>query len=110
MNMSEQKNFGAFLMGFVIGSLSGAIASLLLAPQTGEETRQIIKDRAIELKDKSQETFEETKRKAEEAYKEILTKAQELGTTAAEKVSETVKKARKTVEVPPIETPEAPAE
>ena len=51
--MSEQKNFGAFLMGFVIGSLSGAIASLLLAPQTGEETRQIIKDRAIELKDKS---------------------------------------------------------
>ena len=45
--MSEQKNFGAFLMGFVIGSLSGAIASLLLAPQTGEETRQIIKDRAF---------------------------------------------------------------
>jgi gas vesicle protein len=97
MNMSEQKNFGAFLMGFVIGSLSGAIASLLLAPQTGEETRQIIKDRAIELKDKSQETFEETKKKAEEAYKEILSKGMKKGEEALEAVEEEVKTTKKKV-------------
>lgn len=95
--MSEQENFGAFLMGFVIGSLSGAIASLLLAPQTGEETRQIIKDRAIELKDKSQETFEETKKKAEEAYKEILSKGMKKGEEALEAVEEEVKTTKKKV-------------
>ncbi len=95
--MSEQKNFGAFLMGFVIGSLSGAIASLLLAPQTGEETRQIIKDRAIELKDKSQGTFEETKKKAEEAYKEILSKGMKKGEEALDAVEEEVKTTKKKV-------------
>ncbi len=108
--MSESNNFGSFVMGFVVGALSGAIASLLMAPQTGDETRQLIKDKAIELKEKGGVTFEETKKKAEEAYKEALTKAQELGTTAAEKVSETVKKAKKTVEVPSVDAPEAPAE
>lgn len=108
--MSESNNFGAFVMGFVVGALSGAIASLLMAPQTGDETRQLIKDKAIELKEKGGVTFEETKKKAEEAYKEAVTKAQEFGSTTVEKVSETVKKVKKTVEVPPIETPEAPAE
>jgi gas vesicle protein len=95
--MSEQKHFGAFLMGFVIGSLAGAITSLLLAPQTGEETRQIIKDRAIELKDKSQETFEETKKKAEEAYKEILSKGMQIGEEALETVEEEAKAVKKKV-------------
>ncbi len=37
--MSERDEFGAFLVGFVIGGLSGAIVSLLFAPQSGEETR-----------------------------------------------------------------------
>jgi gas vesicle protein len=97
--MSEQKNFGAFLMGFVIGSLAGAITSLLLAPQTGEETRQIIKDRAIELKDKSQETFEETKKKAEEAYKEIISISQGMikGEEAPDTVEEEAKAVKKKV-------------
>jgi gas vesicle protein len=48
-----------------------------MAPQTGDETRQLIKDKAIELKEKGGTTFEETKQKAEEAYKEALAKAQE---------------------------------
>jgi gas vesicle protein len=106
MNMSEQKNFGAFVMGFVIGSLSGAIASLLLAPQTGEETRQIIKDRAIELKDKSQETFEETKKKAEEAYKEVLSKGMQIGEEALETVEEEVKETKRKVKKAPEELEE----
>ncbi|HQK42742.1 MAG TPA: YtxH domain-containing protein [Anaerolineaceae bacterium] len=106
--MSESNNFGSFVMGFVVGALSGAIASLLLAPQTGEETRQLIKDKTIELSEKGSATFEETKKKAEEAYKEALAKAQEVGAEAAEKVTETVKKVKKTVEVPAADAPEAP--
>jgi len=59
--MSDKSNFGSFLMGFTVGALAGAIVSLLMAPQTGEETRQIIKEKTIELKDKGTETYEETK-------------------------------------------------
>ena len=54
--MAERDEFGAFLIGFIIGGLTGAAISLMLAPQSGEETRGYLKDRAIELKDKAQET------------------------------------------------------
>jgi len=107
--MSEDNDFGSFVAGFALGALAGAVVSLLMAPQSGEETRQIIKDRAIELKDKGDETFEETKRKAEIAYKDALAKAEELsavtkqqaeglGVTLKHKVEELRKTAEKTAE------------
>jgi len=51
--MSDRDDFGAFLIGFVVGGVAGAVTALLLAPQSGEETRAMIKDRAIELRDKT---------------------------------------------------------
>jgi len=36
---SDRDEFGAFLVGFIVGGLTGAIVSLLFAPQSGEETR-----------------------------------------------------------------------
>ena len=50
--MSDQgSDFGAFLAGFLIGGLVGAAVALLMAPQSGEETRKYIADKSIELKD-----------------------------------------------------------
>jgi len=49
--MSDHDDFGAFLIGFVVGGVAGAVAALLLAPQSGEETRALIKDKSIELRD-----------------------------------------------------------
>lgn len=83
--MSDESNFGSFVMGFTVGALAGAIASLLLAPQTGEETRQVIKEKAIELKDKSAESYEETKRRAEVAYQDAIRKADEVAKVRKEK-------------------------
>ncbi|MDD3949021.1 MAG: YtxH domain-containing protein, partial [Anaerolineaceae bacterium] len=83
--MSEETNFGSFVMGFTVGALAGAIASLLLAPQTGEETRQVIKEKAIELKDKGAESYEETKHRAEIAYQDALKKADELAQVTKDK-------------------------
>lgn len=86
--MSENNEFGSFVAGFAIGALAGAVVSLLMAPQSGEETRQIIKDRAIELKDKGTETFEETKLKAEAAYRDALAKAEELSAATMQQAEE----------------------
>jgi gas vesicle protein len=37
MKMAEQDNgFGTFLVGFIIGGITGAVVSLLYAPQSGE--------------------------------------------------------------------------
>lgn len=54
--MSDRDDFGAFLMGFVVGGVAGAVVALLFAPQSGDETRTLIKDKSIELRDKANVT------------------------------------------------------
>ncbi len=76
--MSERDEFGAFLVGFIVGGLSGAIVALLFAPQSGEETRALIKDKSIELRDKAQMTAEEALARAEAAAADARARADEL--------------------------------
>ena len=76
--MSERDEFGAFLVGFIVGGLSGAVVALLFAPQTGEETRALIKDKSIELRDKAQQTAEEALARAEATAQEARARADEL--------------------------------
>ena len=70
-------DFGAFLAGFVLGGLVGAVTALLLAPQSGEETRLQIHDKSIELKDKATETAEEYRVRADEFSKQAKVRADE---------------------------------
>lgn len=44
---------GAFLAGFVIGGLVGAAAALIMAPQSGEQTRAQLAARGQSLRDSS---------------------------------------------------------
>ncbi len=76
--MSDRDEFGAFLVGFVVGGLTGAVVALLFAPQSGEETRALIKDKSIELRDKVQVTAEEALARAEQLATEARTRAEEL--------------------------------
>jgi len=45
----EKSYGGEFMAGFLVGALVGAAAALLLAPQSGEETRTLIREKVIEL-------------------------------------------------------------
>ena len=85
-------DLGAFLAGFVIGGMLGAAVALLLAPQSGEETRTIIHDRSIELKDKAAEKAETARIKAEAAAAEARARADELAKLTQAKASELKKK------------------
>jgi gas vesicle protein len=76
--MAEKDNFGSFLIGFLVGGLAGAVVALLYAPASGDETRTVIKDKAIELKDKTVDTLDETYKKASVAATDAVSKAQEL--------------------------------
>ncbi len=40
---------GKFLTGFLVGATIGGVIGLLLAPQSGEETREMILDSSEEL-------------------------------------------------------------
>jgi gas vesicle protein len=76
--MSDRDEFGAFLVGFVVGGLTGAVVALLFAPQSGDETRALIKDKSIELRDKAQVTAEEALARAESMAADARTRAEEL--------------------------------
>ena len=60
-----------FMVGFVFGGLVGAFVGLLLAPQSGEQTRAQLAERGIELRDELQEKVptivEEQKGRVQEA-------------------------------------------
>ena len=92
--MSDRDEFGAFLEGFIVGGLSGAVVALLFAPQSGEETRALIKDKSIELRDKAQITAEEAIARAEAAAAEARARADELARQLRERGHEVVDDAR----------------
>ena len=86
--MSDRDEFGAFLVGFIVGGLTGAVVSLLFAPQSGEETRALIKDKSIELRDRAAHTAEEAIARAESAAAEAKQRADEYAKIAKERASE----------------------
>ncbi len=93
--MSEHGNdgFGSFLAGFVVGGLAGAIVALLFAPQSGAETRTLIKDKTIELKDKAASSYREFEDKTKEFTKETTEKAEAFYNQAKAKVESLKSKA-----------------
>ena len=88
--MADRDDFGAFLVGFVVGGLTGAVVALLFAPQSGEETRTQIKERGIELRDKAAKQAEAAIAKAESLAGEARTRGRE----AIEGVKKAVSKKR----------------
>jgi gas vesicle protein len=96
--MSDSNDFGAFLIGFIVGGLTGAAVSLLFAPQTGEQTRELIHDKAIELRDRASETVEEARLRAEEALEEAKHKTEEWSQLAKEQADELLHKGEKAIE------------
>lgn len=106
--MTSYNNEGAaFFAGLVIGGLVGAALALLLAPQSGEETRAQIRDRSLEYKDRAEERILEARQRATEAGhraqeqigvlqekgKEALAKGKQTASEALEKGKQTVNQA-----------------
>lgn len=91
---SERDEFGAFLVGFIVGGLTGAVVALLFAPQSGEETRALIKDKSIELRDRASQTAEEALARAEAAAAEARLRAEELTKEARIRAEELAREVR----------------
>lgn len=67
--------------GLVIGGLAGAGVALLLAPQSGKETRTQIQQKTMELRDRTAVTMDE-------AISQVKTKTQQLTEDVREKAGE----------------------
>ena len=94
-------DLGSFLAGFVIGGLIGAGVALLMAPQSGEETRALIADKSIELRDRAVETAGE-----------VQSQAGDFASQTAETYNQQVQRIQAAVDAgkkPPKKDAEAPA-
>ncbi|RMG99181.1 MAG: hypothetical protein D6706_05875 [Chloroflexi bacterium] len=101
--MSENNSdLGAFLAGFVIGGLVGAATALILAPQSGEETRARLANMSQEWRqtgqerihqyrqeylDKAGQVVAETRSRVQEQARIVLDTGKERASHVKEQVS-----------------------
>ena len=55
----SKDNSGSLMVAFVIGALTGAAVALLFAPATGEETRELIGQKAREGQARAREAMDQ---------------------------------------------------
>ena len=67
-----------FIAGFAVGAGLGAIAGILLAPQSGEETREAIGSMAKEVVQKTDETVRDIQDKADTIVSDMQSKGDEI--------------------------------
>lgn len=77
---------GAIFVAFLLGAIAGAATALLLAPQTGEETRRLLAQKAREGREKAGE--------AAQKGKEFVDRQRENVATAIERGKEAYHRAR----------------
>ncbi|MBI3913424.1 MAG: YtxH domain-containing protein [Chloroflexi bacterium] len=76
--MADESRGWEFFTGFLIGGVVGAAVALLLAPQSGEETRSLIRERGLELRTRGIELSEEARIRAEQLASDARQRAEEL--------------------------------
>jgi gas vesicle protein len=80
-------NSGTLMVAFVIGALTGAAVALLVAPATGEETREFLGQKAREGRDKAREAVDQG-RDYYRSQRENLVTAVERGRDAFQQARE----------------------
>jgi gas vesicle protein len=77
--MSNQlKPILSVIGGLIVGGLIGASVMLLAAPKSGVETRQQIRSKSLELKDKAISSYNDSRIKVNEAVSRVRSQASEL--------------------------------
>ncbi len=82
----DNGNAGAILVAFALGAIAGAATALLLAPQSGEETRRLLAEKAREGREKANESAQRGK--------EFLDRQRETLAAAIDKGKDAYQRAR----------------
>ena len=67
-----------FLAGFLVGGAIGAVAGILLAPKSGEETRAMLADTAKDVAKRADATVKEIQAKADDVVSDMQKKGDEI--------------------------------
>jgi len=90
--------FGAFFSGILIGGLVGAATALLLAPQSGEETRKQLSKSVGDIRDTAQDSLEDARERAEATIADARRRAERIVEEARERAEAIAQEAKTRVE------------
>lgn len=107
--LKYHSNIFGIAVGMLVGALAGAVTMLLLAPQSGKDTRLQIREKGIELRDRTAEMVEETMAQVRlnankitaggrEKIKELKKQGQELVVEQLDHVSEAAQAGKKAIQ------------
>ena len=82
------KQIGTLFVGLLAGAMAGVIATLLLAPQSGEETRTQIREKGVELKDKAETTYADLQERLDSTAAELRFEMEKLSARVEEAIPE----------------------
>ena len=95
-------NTAGVLVGMLIGAMAGAAAALLMAPQSGKDTRRQIQEKSIELRDRTTELVEDTvsqvRTTANNLTSGLKDRGQEIVVKQLDHVSEAAQAGKKAIE------------
>jgi gas vesicle protein len=69
--MDAFKKGKIFISSFAIGGLIGGLFGLLMAPKSGTETRDLIRNKSTELRDRIGDNVESTRLQAERKFENV---------------------------------------
>jgi gas vesicle protein len=95
-------NILGVLGGALIGALAGAVTMLLLAPQSGKDTRKQIQEKSVELRDRTTEMVEQTvaqvRTKANKLTVGLKNRGQEIAVKQLDHVSEAAQAGKEVIQ------------
>lgn len=95
-------NIVGVLVGMLIGGLAGAVTMLLLAPQSGKDTRKQIQEKSIELRDRTTEIVEDAvaqvRSKANKITRDVKNYTEEQAVEQLDNVSEAAQAGKKAIQ------------
>lgn len=101
-NKYPANNALGVLVGMLAGGLAGAVTMLLLAPQSGKETRMQIREKGIELRDRTSEIVEDTlaqvRTSANKITMDVKNYGQQLAAEQLDNVSAAAQAGKKAIE------------
>jgi gas vesicle protein len=95
-------NVAGVLAGMLIGGLAGAVTMLLLAPQSGKDTRKQIQEKSIELRDRTTELVDDTMAKVRTNANRVAMnwkdRGQEVAVAQLDNLSEAAQAGKKAIQ------------
>lgn len=78
----------SLFIGLLAGALAGVVATLLLAPQSGEKTRTQIREKGVELKGKAETTYADLQGRLDSTATELRAEMDNLSARVEEALAQ----------------------